>query len=58
MAKVIKQFFGQADHENIPRTWKVGDVIPAGSDLERVAIEQGFCKKNWLTATSRSVLRR
>jgi hypothetical protein len=45
MAKVIKQFIGQADGDAYPRVWKVGEEVPAGTDLERVAMEQGWCKK-------------
>ena len=45
MAKVIKEFFGVPDGEHQARTFNVGDVVAAGSDLERVAIEQGWCKK-------------
>ena len=45
MAKVIKEFFGVPDGEHQARTFNVGDVVAAGSDLERVAIEEGWCKK-------------
>jgi len=45
MAKVIKAFDGLLEGEDQPRRWNVGDTVPAGSDLERVAFEQGWCKK-------------
>ena len=45
MAKVIRQFDGVPDGEGVVRTFKVGDTVAAGTDLERVAIEQGWCAK-------------
>lgn len=45
MAKVIKAFSGVLDGEIQPRHWKVGDEVPAGTNLEYVAIQQGWCKK-------------
>ena len=45
MAKVIIEFYGHLETDEQPRTWKVGDVVPAGSDLERVAMREGWCKK-------------
>ena len=45
MAKVTIEFYGHLETDEQPRTWKVGEEVPAGSDLERVAMEQGWCKK-------------
>ncbi len=45
MAIVIKEFYGHLETENLPRTFKVGEEIPEGSDLELSALSQGFCKK-------------
>lgn len=45
MAKVIISFKGVLDGTTHPRTWNVGDEIPEGTDLERVAVAQGWAKK-------------
>ena len=45
MAKVIKEFKGLLEGEAQPRLFKVGDEVPDGTDLHRVAVEQGWCAK-------------
>ena len=44
MAKVIKEFKGCPDGEAYPILFKVGDEVQDGTDLHRVALEQGWCK--------------
>lgn len=45
MAKVIKEFYGHLETENLPRIFKVGEILPEGSDLELSAMSSGLCKK-------------